>query len=127
MSIFRYIEVENSIQIQETLQTIQFILLDCSRLKLSLLSHCHEWQNRFTALLLKLATQSLHKIIRYFDENTQKVMIPPDTHYDLDSSNKLLESLQNALPSIEDQFAPLNEQFKVLNKYEVTIPEEVSI
>lgn len=52
-------------------------------------------------------------------------MIPPDTHYDLDSSNKLLESLQNALPSIEEQFSPLNEQFKVLNKYEVSIPDEV--
>jgi len=74
---------------------------------------------------LKLATQTLQKLIVYFDENTQKVMIPPETHYDLDNSNKLLESLQNNLQSVEDQFAPLNNQFNVLQKYEVTIPEEV--
>lgn len=65
--------------------------------------------------------------MKYFDENTQRVMVPPETHYDLDSSNKLLETLQNALPSIEEQFSPLNEQFKVLNKYEVSVPDDVSL
>ena len=124
--IARYTEVENNIQNQETIQTIQFILLDCSPLKYSLLSHCQEWQNKFTLLLLKLATQTLQRLMVYFDENTQKVLVPPDTHYDLDTSNKLLESLQNAMSSIEDQFLPLNEQFSVLHKYEVGIPEETS-
>jgi dynein heavy chain len=76
---------------------------------------------------LKLATQTLNKLIKYFDENTQKVLVPPETHYDLDSSNKLLESLQNSIQSIEDQFTPLNDQFNVLQKYEVTIPDEVRI
>ncbi len=94
-------------------------------MKFSLLGHCQEWQNRFTSLLLKLATQTLQKLIVYFDENTQKVMVPPETHYDLDSSNKLLEALQANLQSVEDQFTPLNDQFNVLQKYEVAIPEEV--
>jgi dynein heavy chain len=125
--IARYKEVENNIQIQETIQTIQFVLLDCSPLKYSLLSHCQEWQNKFTALLLKLATQSLQRIIQYFDENTQKALVPPETHYDLDSSNKLLEMLQSSLPSIEEQFTPLNDQFDVLQKYEVVVPDEVSV
>lgn len=52
-------------------------------------------------------------------------MVPPETHYDLDSSNKLLEALQANLQSVEDQFTPLNDQFNVLQKYEVAIPEEV--
>lgn len=51
-------------------------------------------------------------------------MIPPETHYDLDNSNKLLESLQGNLQTIEDQFTPLNDQFNVLQKYEVAIPED---
>lgn len=123
--IARYTEVENNIQIQETIQTIQFILLDCSPLKFALLGHCQEWQNKFTSLLLKLATQSLNKLINYFDENTQRVLVPPETHYDLDTSYKLLEQLQNNLPVIQDQFPPLNDQFSVLQKYEVTIPDEV--
>jgi dynein heavy chain len=124
--IARYTEVENNIQNQETVQTIQFILLDCSPLKFSLLSHCQEWQNKFTSLLLKLATQTLQKLIKYFEENTQKVLVPPETHYDLDSSNKLLESLQNGLQSTEEQFTPLNDQFNVLEKYEVAIPDETA-
>ena len=122
----RYTEVENNIQNQETVQTIQFILLDCSPLKFSLLSHCQEWQNKFTSLLLKLASQSLVKLITYFEENAQRVLVPPESHYDLDTSNKLLESLQNSIQSVEDQFLPLNEQFNVLQKYEVTVPEETT-
>jgi dynein heavy chain len=54
-------------------------------------------------------------------------MVPPETHYDLDASNKLLESLQEQLPSIEEQFVPLHDQFGVLQKYEVTVPDEVVI
>lgn len=123
--IARYTEVENNIQIQETIQTIQFVLLDCSPLKYALLAHCQEWQNKFTALLLKLATQSLQRLMAYFEENTQKALVPPDTHYDLDASTKQLDSFQNALPSIEEQFMPLHEQFNVLQKYEVTVPDEV--
>ena len=117
--------MENNIQNQETIQTIQFILLDCSPLKFSLLGHCQEWQYRFTSLLLKLATQTLKRLIVYFDDNTQKVMIPPESHFDLESSTKLLEMLQTDLQSTEDQFSPLNDQFNVLQKYEVAIPDEV--
>ena len=124
--IARYTEVENNIQNQETIQTVQFILLDCSPLKFSLLGHCQEWQNRFTSLLLKLASQTLRRLIGCFEENTQRVMVQPETHFDLDKSNKLLEALQTNLPAINDQFLPLNEQFDVLQKYEVTVPDEVS-
>ena len=53
-------------------------------------------------------------------------MVQPETHFDLDKSNKLLEALQTNLPAINDQFLPLNEQFDVLQKYEVTVPDEVS-
>lgn len=123
--IARYTEVENIIQIQETIQTIQFILLDCSPLKVNLLGHCKVWQNRLTELLLKLATQSLNKLVQYFEDNTKKVLIPPETHYDLDTSYKLLDTLQNNIPNIQDQIVPLDEQFKVLEKYEVAIPDEV--
>lgn len=72
-----------------------------------------------------MATKSLDSIIKYFDDNTLKVVIPPETHYDLDSSNKLLESLLNDLPSTEEKFGPLKDRFEVLEKYEVSVPEEV--
>ena len=118
--------MENNIQNQETVQTIQFILLDCSPLKFSLLSHYQEWQNKFTSLLLKLATQSLVKLIKYFEDNSQRVLVPPESHYDLDTSNKLLEALQTSIQSVEDQFSPLNDQFNVLQKYEVSVPDETT-
>ena len=53
-------------------------------------------------------------------------MVPPETHYDLDASNKLLEALQTNVQSTEDQFPALNDQFSVLQKYEVAVPEETN-
>lgn len=117
----------NNIQNQETFSNIRFIGLDCSPLKTALIAHCLEWQNKFTTLLERLATQTLDKLLVYFEENSQKVLVPPDTHYDLDSSNKLLEALLEQLPSIEEQFVPLHDQFSVLQKYEVAVPDEVNL
>jgi dynein heavy chain len=67
----------------------------------------------------------LKKLCVLFEENTKKVVVPPETHFDLEASTKLLESLQVDLESIADQFPPLNDQFNLLQKYEVAIPDEV--
>ena len=46
----------------ETILTIQFVMLDCSPLKAAILSHCAEWQNKFTRLLYEIATSQLRQI-----------------------------------------------------------------
>lgn len=49
----------------ETVLNIQFVLLDCNPLKLSLLAHCQEWQKKFTNLLLEMATAELKSVNNY--------------------------------------------------------------
>ena len=43
----------------------------------------------------------------------------------LGDSIRLLEQMQNQVPQVERQFEPLQDQFNMLDKHEVTIPEEV--
>ena len=70
--IYRYTEVANNVQSQETILNIQFVLLDCSPLKYSILSHCTEWQNKFTTLLSEIATSRLRELHEFLKDNAEK-------------------------------------------------------
>ena len=59
-------------QKEETVLNIQFVLLDCSHLKFSLVQHCNEWQNKFTTLLKEMAARRLLELHTYLQENAEK-------------------------------------------------------
>lgn len=56
-----------------------------------------------------------------------RVSKPPQTLDELGQSLELWDSLNSGLPTTEAKFPPLNDQFAILEKYEVSIPEEVSV
>lgn len=72
MGPFSYTEVANNVQKEETVLNIQFVLLDCSHLKFSLVQHCNEWQNKFTTLLKEMAARRLLELHTYLKENAEK-------------------------------------------------------
>lgn len=51
----------------------------------------------------------------------------PQTLDELGESLTLWEKLDGEKPEIEAKFPPLHDQFAILEKYEVAIPEEVSL
>lgn len=55
----RYTEEANNIEQENTVLAIQFVTLDCSPLKASLVQHCNEWQARLTQLLNHMASNRL--------------------------------------------------------------------
>lgn len=67
-----YTEVANNVQKEETVLNIQFVMLDCSHLKFSLVQHCNEWQNKFTTLLKEMAAKRLLELHTYLKENAEK-------------------------------------------------------
>lgn len=73
-SITQYIELSNKAQQVDTLTNLEFILLDCSPLKFSIISHCEEWQNRFHNLLLDLASTKLNEICTFLSDNSKKLV-----------------------------------------------------
>ncbi|XP_053319883.1 dynein axonemal heavy chain 2 [Spea bombifrons] len=123
--IGRYTELANNVQKQETVQTIQFVLLDCSHLKYALVQHCHEWQNKFTDLLRHMATEKLMELHSYLKDNADKVIQPPQTLEELARSLELYDTLQGELSKLEGQIMPIHEQFAILEKYEVVVEENV--
>ena len=68
----RYSEKANSVQQEETLFNIQFVRLDCSPLKSSLVQHCIEWQTKFTQLLSQIASTQLKELYDSMQENANR-------------------------------------------------------
>lgn len=65
----RYTEVANNVQKEETVLSVQFVLLDCAPLKFSLVQHCNEWQGKFTQLLSLMASTRLKELHVFLQEN----------------------------------------------------------
>ncbi|KAK1331639.1 hypothetical protein QTO34_009597 [Cnephaeus nilssonii] len=123
--IARYTEVANNVQKEETVLNIQFVLLDCSHLKFSLVQHCNEWQNKFTTLLKEMAARRLLELHTYLKENAEKISHPPQSLEELGVSLQLMDTLQHDLPNLETQIPPIHEQFAILEKYEVPVEDSV--
>ncbi|XP_065644391.1 dynein axonemal heavy chain 2 isoform X2 [Hydra vulgaris] len=123
--IARYTEVANNVQKEETIITIQFILLDSSPLKFSILSHCNEWQNGFTRVLKEMGTAKLSELHSYMNTNSKLIRAVPENLEQLKCSINLLEELQANLLNIESNIPPVHEQFFILEKYEINVSEEV--
>uniref|UniRef100_Q9P225-2 Isoform 2 of Dynein axonemal heavy chain 2 n=2 Tax=Homo sapiens TaxID=9606 RepID=Q9P225-2 len=123
--IARYTEVANNVQKEETVTNIQFVLLDCSHLKFSLVQHCNEWQNKFATLLREMAAGRLLELHTYLKENAEKISRPPQTLEELGVSLQLVDALKHDLANVETQIPPIHEQFAILEKYEVPVEDSV--
>ncbi|XP_041842513.1 dynein heavy chain 2, axonemal [Melanotaenia boesemani] len=123
--IQRYSEEANSIQQEETMFTIQCVMLDCSPLKASLVQHCIEWQTKLTQLLNQIASTQLKELFFSLQDNANRLRHPPQTLAELGENLKLLEILQNNLPKTEALIPVIHEQFAVLDKYEVSLEKTV--
>lgn len=62
-------EVANNVQKEETVLSVQFVLLDCSHLKAAVVQHCSEWQNKLTSLLNEMASGRLRELHTYLQDN----------------------------------------------------------
>ena len=65
----------NNVQKEETIVTLNFVLLDCSPLKFALLSHCNEWQNGFTRVLKEMAINRLTDLHAFLKTNSEKYVL----------------------------------------------------
>nr|XP_020476144.1 LOW QUALITY PROTEIN: dynein heavy chain 2, axonemal [Monopterus albus] len=119
--IHRYTEKAHSVQQEETVQNIWFVMLDCSPLKSSLVQQCSEWQARFTQLLSHMASTRLQELHASLQDNANRLGQPPQTLAELGDRLKLLETLKGDLAKTEAQISLIHEQFAILDKYEVPV------
>lgn len=70
--IGRHIEMANNVQQQDTMVTIQFVNINCEKLKSSVTDQCSVWQQMFSQLLLRIAEENVARIYKYVTESSKK-------------------------------------------------------
>ena len=122
--VTRYKDQQALIQAEDISHTINFIKIDCTHLKGSLVSHGVQWQNKLTGLLNSNAIAQLKDLHELFRSNTTKLEIVPLNLDHLSESIKTLKHLQKTSPEIEKKFGPLRMMYATLQKFEVQITDE---
>ncbi|GMI05338.1 hypothetical protein TrVE_jg1168 [Triparma verrucosa] len=122
--VTRHKEQQADIQGEEISHTINFIKIDCTLLKTSLVNHCVVWQNKLTGLLNQNALQQLRDLHLLFEDNTKRLTTPPLNLKSLSESINKMRELKADLPEIEKKFAPLDAMYNTLQKFEVQITDE---
>ena len=77
--LFRYSEMANNVQKEDTLVNKDFVLLDCSPIKVAIMAHCDEWQSRFYKLLLEMASKKLFAITAFLKDKEARSVV--HTHH----------------------------------------------
>ncbi|KAL6445588.1 hypothetical protein ACFW04_000847 [Cataglyphis niger] len=122
--ISKYIDVINSVQVQETMMTVHFLDINSDGLKATITEHCSIWQQKLTTLLLRMTDAMVDHIYHYIAENSTKIMDEPTDLISMQSSLQLFERLNAEIPKEEEEFPKIQEQFQTLEKYEVPLTVE---
>lgn len=78
--ISKYLDVMNSIQLQETMATVHFLDINFDGLKATIIEHCSIWQQKFTALLLRMTDAMVDHVYHYIAENSTKLVARMDCY-----------------------------------------------
>ncbi|KAJ7313214.1 hypothetical protein JRQ81_004493, partial [Phrynocephalus forsythii] len=122
----RYMEVANNVQKEETVLSIQFVLLDCSHLKAAVVQHCSEWQHKLTNLLNEMASSRLRELYAYLQDNAAEWHQPPSADPGGAQPQPATPRDPPERPAKDGRAdSPIHDQFAILEKYEVAVEEEV--
>lgn len=122
--VARYGEVGNNVQKEETFTAVNFVQLDTTLLKVRLLEHCTEWQNKLTQLLHHKAQTELAEVREYMRSHAKQLTQRPVALDDVVASVQHLESTKAYVSTLEARFGPLQEMFAILDKYAIELDEE---
>jgi hypothetical protein len=73
VDINRYKNNQQDIQAEDQMHHVNFIRIDCSLLKQSLIAHCQAWQNKFITLLHNNSSTELKALHELFEKNTAEL------------------------------------------------------
>lgn len=75
MDISKYLDVVDSVQLQETMTTVHFLDINSDGLKATIIEHCSIWQQKLTALLLRMTDAMVDHVYHYIAENSAKLVV----------------------------------------------------
>ena len=124
--ISRYDEIANNTEKHESMVPIDFLQLDNTPIKFSIVEHCALWRQKFTTLLYDRAVNDMNELRNMLADTTAKLKLVPETLDEMVDTIVLLDGTRDSLDVTAKRFEPITEQFEILYKHEVEVDEKHS-
>lgn len=116
--------LQEEVLAEDATTNMRFLRIDCGPLKQALVGHCEAWTTRFTGLLHRLADTELKSIHEYFRKNAEALSSSPTNLDQLAEGVNLQRKLIDEKRQMTSRFEPLREKYNVLDRFEVSVPDE---
>lgn len=113
----KYFDVSNQVLLQDTVSTISFLTLDCSKLKQEVLEYIGEWKRCYKQILCYTADQKIKSLYNYLDDNLEKLSQKPYNIQMLEETIKLHEKCTIELPKKEEEIEEIVKYFEALGEF----------
>lgn len=115
--IDKYQSLESSIQKERSSIVIDFIQLNFSSLKSSLVAHSVEFREKLLGLLKKNTTSKVHSLLKFYEININELSKPIHSIEDLRNLSALVDNVEKKSVESDNDFAPLEKAFKILGRF----------
>ena len=123
--VVRYKQQQADVQAEPVTSTVQFVKVDCSLLRSTLVKHCHQWQSKLLSLLHSNFNAELAEMLAMFASEAATLRVEPTDLGLLDVSNRRVLELREAVfPKVQAQFGPLEDVAETLAKFDAAVTVE---
>lgn len=113
----KYFDVSNQVLMQDTITTISFLTLECSKLKYEVLEYVGQWKHCYKEILCFTADQKIKSLYKYLDENVEKLSQKPYNIQLLEDAIRLHEKCTAELLDKEENIEEITKYFNALGKF----------
>lgn len=120
------IALSNQVAVREISKRVNFTLVDASKLRQTILVEIEEWKKLYLISLKNKTELNTIEFFTYSRENGEKLSIAPKSVEELQKCCAIFERLRGEIDIAKCNLNSIRNQFEVLNKYGVSIDEELS-
>lgn len=121
--ISRYDEIANNTEKHENLVAIDYMQVDNSPIKYSIVEHCTEWGNKFTIVLYEKGVADMNELRDFLKNTTTRLGETPETLDQMCETIELLDGTKANLEVMSQRFQPIRDNFEILLKHDVEVEE----
>lgn len=117
-ALSKYFDISNQVLIQDTISTITFLTVDCSKLKIKVLEFITKWKNSYKEILCYTVQEKLKILYKYLEENVEKLLVKPYNFDLLKESLQLHEKCMIEIDEKEKEVLSIEKYYACLGKSE---------
>lgn len=118
--------LSNQVTICELTRKTHFMLVNAANIRKKIRNEIEEWKQLYLESIEQKTVEKTNKFFTYLNENCEKISEPPQSVDELQTFCTIYEQLTGEIERCKCILNELTDQFDVLNKYGITLDDELN-